>query len=83
MKKEETPDFRVDETSGWVVISLLHPTTKRDHMVPSTFRKTRSLAIAAFVEGSGQSWSYWKKKFNFRCLRAKSVITLEIQYEQP
>lgn len=35
-----------------------------------SFRTKRAEAIKDFIEGSGAPWRFWKKKWNFRCVKA-------------
>lgn len=63
-----------DQTTGWVVENQNHPNTNSKHIVTSSFRRTRSEAIAAFIKDSGKSWEYWRRNYNFRCVKAVSII---------
>ena len=56
--------------SGWVVVNYCHPTTGRETFHEETFSRTRTGAIGKFIDGSQKDWEYWKKKFNFSCVRA-------------
>lgn len=62
------------KTDGWVVFNISHPSTGNKYIVGSTFSFTRSGSIKKFIEGSGNSWKYWKDKYNFRCERATQTI---------
>lgn len=64
-----------NKTTGWVVENQNHPTAQSKYIVPSSFRTTRAESIKAFVEGSGNSWRYWKRNYNFRCVKASCVIS--------
>ena len=64
-----------DTTTGWVIENQNHPNTNTKYIVASTFRPTRKQAIKAFVEGSGQTWRYWREAYNFRAVRAYCVIS--------
>lgn len=64
-----------DKTNGWVVENQNHPNTQSKYIVTSSFRQTRSESIKAFIDGSGQSWRYWQRKYNFRCVKASCVIS--------
>lgn len=63
-----------DTTNGWVVVNIGHPSSGTKYICASTFDYTRKAAIKSFVEGSGNSWRYWRDKYNFRVVRAKSTI---------
>jgi len=63
-------------TNGWVVVNYNHPSTGNSSICESTFSRTRKEAIEKFTQGSNQQWKYWYRKYNFRCVRAKSVITI-------
>jgi len=68
-----------EETNGWVVVAKNHPTTNRSYIVTSTFRLTRKESISEFINGSGSSWKYWYRKFNFRCVKASNCIFLSTE----
>lgn len=63
------------EQNGWVVINIGHPRTGNSFIVSDTFSRTRTLAIKNFVNGSGDSWEYWRKKYNFRVVKSKQTIS--------
>lgn len=67
------------ETNGWIVINIGHPTTGSKYIVTSTFAYKRREAIKSFIEGSGSSWEYWSKEYNFRCVRATQLVTIDDQ----
>ena len=62
------------ENEGWVVVNIGHPRTGGKYIVSGTFERTRSGSIKLFVAGSGNDWKYWKKKFNFRVVKAKQCV---------
>ena len=64
-----------NKTNGWVVENQNHPNTQSKYIVPSSFRQTRSESIKAFIDGSGQSWRYWQRKYNFHYVKASCVIS--------
>jgi len=61
-------------TQGWVVINENHPSHNRKYLSAHTFANTRTESIKLFIKGSGQSWKYWYRKYNFRCVKAESTI---------
>lgn len=61
-------------TKGWVIVNTGHPKTGTKFIVPSTFERTRTKAIANFVKGSGSNWEYWKKEYNFCAVKARQRI---------
>lgn len=63
-------------TTGWVVINIGHPRKGNKYIVNDTFSVNRSQAIKKFIDGSGHDWDYWKKKFNFRVVRADMTISI-------
>jgi len=66
-----------NKESGWVIINTNHPANPRNKMIyHHTFSRTRKEAIANFIEGSGWPWWKWKRKYNFRVVKAESVITV-------
>lgn len=60
---------------GWVVVNYDHSHTHREFMMSSTFARTRSKSINLFVSDSGEDWKYWYRNFNYRCVKAQSVIS--------
>lgn len=60
--------------NGWVIINENHPNTNSKYLVPSTFANTRRKSIRLFIEGSNENWRYWYRKYNFRCVKAISLI---------
>lgn len=64
-------------TKGWVVINIGHPSTGTKYMVSSTFATTRAASIKLFISGYGESWKYWKAKYNFRVVRSTQCITTD------
>ena len=67
--------------TGWVVITINHPTHGGSWIVDSTFKFKRTDSISEFCKGLGSSWRYWKDKYNFRCVKATS--TIELNKPQP
>jgi hypothetical protein len=65
-----------DKSKGWVVVNYNHPTTGNQYILPTTFKHTRKEAITEFLKGSGSPWRYWRDKYNFRCVKAISVISV-------
>ena len=65
-----------ESISGWVVINRKHATTLGAFINYFTFKRTRSEAINSFIEGTGHSWKYWRKKYNFSCERATQTIKI-------
>jgi hypothetical protein len=61
--------------AGWVIINIGHPTTSLKYICPNSFRLTKRACISDFVKGSGNDWSYWRNKYNFRAQRATLTIT--------
>ena len=71
-----------DEAKGWVVVNIGHPTSGVAYVVTSTFAYRRKDAIANFVSGSGETWKYWRKNYNFRAKRATCIVeTIETKTE--
>lgn len=66
------------EKQGWVVINIGHPATGMQSIVESTFSSTRTVAIKKFIKYSEKSWSYWRSKYNFRCVKATQTIVAAI-----
>lgn len=64
-----------EKQKGYVIINLNHPRTHSQYIVSSTFRGMKKDAIAAFCKDSGSPWSYWKRKYNFSCVKAEQLIT--------
>lgn len=64
-----------DEWNGWVVINIGHPSNGRKYIVNDSFSYTRKGAVKKFIEGTSTSWTYWRRKWNFRVVRAISSIT--------
>jgi hypothetical protein len=62
-------------TSGWVVVAQPHRRSKNSFIVGSTFSRTKSRAINSFIEGTSKPWNYWKKEYNYKCVKATSKIT--------
>ncbi len=60
--------------NGWVVINIGHPRTGNSYIVGETFSATRTGAVKHFVSGSGNTWRYWRKKYNFRVVRSKQTV---------
>lgn len=67
------------KVKGWVIVNPYHPTSEKEMIIASTFSRTRSEAIKNFIQGSGSDWSFWKRKFNYRCVKAESVLTAQIK----
>lgn len=60
---------------GWVIINKNHPNSFNEELIFSEyFRLTRQQCISSFIEGSGENWKYWYRKYNFRCVKAKMTI---------
>lgn len=69
----------MEETiKGYVIVAIKHPTTNRDFLNSPTFRETKGQCIRDFVSGSGATWKFWYRKFNFRCVKATSTITVQL-----
>lgn len=63
-----------NDQNGWVVINIGHPRTGNRYIVPETFSLKRGDAIKHFINGSGNTWAYWRKKYNFRVVKSKQLI---------
>lgn len=69
---------KLTETNiGWVVVNIGHPNTGSKYIVRESFAFTKNGSIKAFIKGSGESWGYWRRKYNFRCVRASMNITTD------
>jgi hypothetical protein len=62
---------------GWVVINIGHPLTGNKYIVDETFSPTRSKAIKLFINDSGVGWHHWRKKYNFRVVRAEHTVSID------
>lgn len=63
------------EQNGWVVINIGHPRTGTKYIVGETFSTYRKNAIKKFIDGSCNTWKYWKEKYNFRVVKSKQTIS--------
>ena len=63
------------EINGYVIVSVNHPRGGEDSIFESTFRYLRRDCVKDFVHGSGGNWKYWREKYGFKCVKAKSKIT--------
>lgn len=63
--------------SGWVVINIGHPRTGKKYVDVETFRRTRAAAIKAFC-GTSDWWSFWRRYYNFRVVRASCLIKVSL-----
>ena len=61
-------------SKGWIVINTNHPTQPKKDIITDTFRYTRKESIKAFIWGTGSSWKYWYRTWNFRCVKAECTI---------
>ena len=64
------------ETTGWVVATRCHPTNNKPMIAEFSFDSMRSGAIKKFTTVSKEEWPYWRKKFNFKAVKAK--VTIEV-----
>lgn len=63
---------------GWVVVSEKHPESGEIYLAEHTFRLTRSGSIQYFIEGTNKSWRWWKRKYNYKCVKAEiTIITID------
>lgn len=60
--------------TGWVVINIGHPRTEGKFINGWSFSSIRKECIAKFVANTGYKWEYWRKKYNFRCVRATQMV---------
>jgi len=60
---------------GWMVISENHPNSKNAMIFNYTFSLLRKDAITKFTKGSGTDWKYWYRKYNYRCVRTKCILS--------
>lgn len=67
--------MKIDQT-GWVIINIGHPKTGEEYIVYHTFFYTRKGSISGFIEDTGHTWEYWKRKYNFRAVRATIKVTV-------
>jgi hypothetical protein len=67
---------------GWVIINTGHPRTGNKYIVSGTFSRKRTDSISLFIKGSGSNFRYWKEKFNFKCVRAESIIELNLNIKE-
>lgn len=68
---------------GWVIMNDNHPANPNNLMIfQDTFSFTRSNAIKKFTDGTGDDWKWWKRKYNFKAVRATMTITLNQRTKQ-
>ena len=60
--------------TGYVIINIGHPNTGTAFMNVDSFRARKKDAIKYFIEGSGNTWKYWRERYNFRCVKAEMII---------
>lgn len=63
---------------GWVIYTPKHSFCGSELWWDWSFRKTRSKCIADFVANSGETWRGWKRKYNYKCVKAESIIKILI-----
>jgi len=66
-----------NKTEGYVIINTGHPRTGREFVDNQSFNMYKGKCIEIFIKDSGRDWRYWYRKYNFRCVKATSIITLE------
>lgn len=65
----------IEQRQGWLIINENHPNNPGKKMIYSeTFRLLRKECIDAFIFGTSGSWNYWRKKYNFKCVKAQVTI---------
>tara|TARA_R100000781_G_C4081320_1_gene127844 strand:+ start:879 stop:1085 length:207 start_codon:yes stop_codon:yes gene_type:complete len=66
----------MEETrKGWVIVNFDHPNNPGvKRIYPETFGYTRKDSIAKFINGSGSTWRYWYRKYNFRAMKCEMTI---------
>ena len=62
--------------NGYVIICEDHPVTGTSYIVHGSFQNYKHLAIAYFIKDTSHTWEYWKRKYNFRCVKATQSINL-------
>lgn len=62
---------------GYVIINNCHPTTRKKQFLPRTFRVYKKDCIADFIKSSSEPWKYWYRKWNYRCVKAESIVTVK------
>jgi len=62
---------------GWVIINIGHPTTGWVGVYDDTFKRTKKEAIAEFIKDTNEAWSFWHRKYKFRCVRAAQEISVD------
>lgn len=61
--------------NGYVVMTPCHPYSGRQFLFHNTFRAYRRDAIAAFLQGTNETWETMRKKYNYKCVKATCTIT--------
>ena len=61
---------------GWVIVCYNHPNSGSTFISSGSFRQLRKHAISDFVYGTNSTWAYWKRKYNFKCVKSKSTIEI-------
>lgn len=64
------------QSKMWCVLTHCHPATGTSIFIESTLSYYKKDSIKKFTEGSGNTWNYWKRKFNYRC--EKVTVTIEV-----
>jgi hypothetical protein len=64
-----------EKSFGWVVLSYNLPQSGKQIMFSNSFATTRNESIRLFVGNSGNAWKYWYRKYNYRCVKAQSIIS--------
>lgn len=64
--------------TGWVIINNNHPNNPKNKQIYfDTFAYTKKECISKFINGSGETWKYWYRMFNFRANKAEMTINVK------
>lgn len=66
--------------NGWVIINVGHPNNGEKSIFENCFAVTKRECIQNFIDGTGNSWRFWKDSYNFRCARCTINVNVGDEY---
>ena len=67
----------MEETiNGYVIYSECHPASNQNFLHSSTFRQYKKECISEFIKGTSKDWEYWKRNYNYRCVKATQTVKI-------
>lgn len=64
------------EQTKWCCVNYKFGSNGVPMILPESVRYKRTESIAWFIDGTNNTWRYWKEKIGWQCIKVK--VTIEV-----